>query len=89
MEKREEGRARVTEVSSSGGRNRTYGPIVRGGTQILGENRIAMPLYPLGIPHGFAWDRTKATAVSVRRLTSRSWRAHDGFRHLMKLTYFV
>jgi hypothetical protein len=33
-------------------------------TEVLGENPVPVPIYPLQIPHGLTRDRTRASAVA-------------------------
>jgi hypothetical protein len=46
------------------------GMILAGGTEVLGENPVPVPLCPPEIPHGLTWARTRYSAVRGRRLTT-------------------
>jgi hypothetical protein len=37
---------------------------------VLGENLVTVPLCPPQISHGYAQDRTRVSAATVRRLTT-------------------
>ena len=51
-----------------------YGALVeryrRGKTKVLGEATTLVPLYLPHISHGLTWDRTRASMMTVRRLTT-------------------
>jgi hypothetical protein len=41
-----------------------------GETEVLAEKPAPIPFCPPQTPHGLAWDRTRAPAVGIRRLTA-------------------
>jgi len=49
----------------------------RGKNEVLGENRVPrVPLCALEIKNGLTWDRTRASAVTFRRLTNLKRRGY-------------
>jgi hypothetical protein len=42
----------------------------QGKTEVFGEKPVPLSLCPPQIPHGLTWDRTQASVVSGRRLTT-------------------
>jgi hypothetical protein len=49
----------------------------QGKTEVLGENPVPVPPCPLQIPYGLTQDRTRASAVSSRRLTPQTWHGFE------------
>ena len=45
------------------------GKILTGDTEVLGEKLVRLPLFTPHISRGLTWDRTRISAVYVRRIT--------------------